>query len=365
MEELQFGTPETQTEQKKFHLKKPTQRQVKKFLLNLLFIVVGNAITAGASAFFIVPNGFVMGGTTGLGIFVRNLIPETVGWREWAVEITVYAANIALFLLGAFLLGKKFALATGAGTFLYPTFMSLFSYINEFYVEAHGHSIGMAPEAIGDPATVSLGSPFFAMLCGALLFGLGIGLVLRVGASTGGTDIPPLILKKFFNVPVAVTMWCVDLSIVTLNLIAAELNAVLYGVFITFISAVVAEKVSLIGMNKIQVKIVSMHYKEIRDMIILKVSRGVTVLYGQTGYLKQPCHMILTVVSSRQLVTLKSEVQKIDPNAFMTISNVSEVRGKGFHTEGVDFLMKQERDNGDIRLVQDPDEGEQTDPPQS
>lgn len=339
MAEEQIETTETQ-KHGKIRLTKPTKRQVYRFLLNLLFIVAGNAIAAGASAFFIVPNEFVMGGTTGLGIFVRNLLTQYTSvsetWTDWAVDITVYTSNILLFLAGVLILGKKFAVATGAGTFLYPAFLTVYRPLQEAYLDAYGYNIGCGGE---------FGSPLFAMLCGAVLFGLGIGLVLRVGASTGGTDIPPLIFKKLFNVPVAVTMWVVDLCIVALNLIAADLTAVLYGVFITVISSMMAEKLSLVGMNKVQVKIVSMHYKEIRDMIILKVSRGVTVLYGQTGYLKQPCHMILTVVSSRQLVTLKSEVQKIDPNAFMTISNVSEVRGKGFHTDGVEFLMPQEKEN--------------------
>ncbi len=351
-------TEPTQTEgHKSKHFTKPTKRQVYKFLLNLLFIVGGNAIAAGASAFFIVPNGFVMGGTTGLGIFVQNLLEKYSALSEtataWAVDITVYTANILLFVAGVAILGKKFAVATGAGTFLYPTFLTIYRPLQEAYKEATGYNIGCGGE---------FGSPMLAMLCGAVLFGLGIGLVLRVGASTGGTDIPPLIFKKLFNVPVAVTMWVVDLSIVFINLIAADLTAVIYGVFITIISSMMAEKLSLVGMNRIQVKIVSMNYKEIRDMIITKVSRGVTVLYGQTGYLKEPCHMLLTVISSRQLVTLKSEVQKIDPNAFMTVSNVSEVRGKGFHTEGVDFLMPQEEDSK-LEMVADDSQSEDTTPP--
>ncbi len=345
-------TQPSQPADKKFHFKRPTKRQTQRFFLNVLFIVLGNAITAAGSAFFIVPNGFSMGGTTGLGIFVRDMLAKysAVGeeWTNWAVQITVYSANIILFLLGVILLGKKFAVATGAGTFLYPSFLSLYTPLQEAYFNANGHNIGAGGE---------LGSPLFAMLCGALLFGLGVGLVLRVGASTGGTDIPPLIFKKYFNAPVSVTMWIVDFSIVALNLIAAPLESVLYGAIITLISSIVVDKVTPIGMKRIQVKIVSMHYKEIRDMILKKVSRGVTVLYGQTGYLKQPCHMLLTVVSSRQLVTLKSEVQKIDPNAFMTISTVSEVSGKGFHTEGVEFLMSQ-RDDGSPAMVDDPDESD-------
>lgn len=111
-------------------LKKPTKEQVWRAVVYLLIVSAGNALSAAASALFIVPNGFVMGGVTGVGILVRNLVGE--GY-EWVVECTVYVANIALFLLGAALLGKKFALATLAGTLLYPLFLSLFTYLSGLY----------------------------------------------------------------------------------------------------------------------------------------------------------------------------------------------------------------------------------------
>lgn len=326
--------------------KKPTKRQVKSAILYILIVVAGNAIASAGASFFIVPNGFVMGGTTGIGIFIHNLLAKhgiTGAWTEWVVNITVYAANIALFILGACLLGKKFALATAAGTVLYPAFMSLFNLLNGLYTEAHvdangnHYGIGMGPE---------LGSPLLAMLFGALLFGVGIAMVVRVGASTGGTDIPPLILKKFFDWPISVTMWILDCSIVAINLIAADIDAVLFGVLITLISSLVIDKISPIGTRRTQVKIISNHYKEIRDMILKKISRGVTVLYGQTGYLKEDCHMLLTVIAPRELVRLKNEVHRIDPEAFLTVSVVSEVRGRGFSAELED-------DNPQLREVTD------------
>ncbi len=319
----------------KLHLKKPSKRQVEKFFLNSLIIVLGNAITAAASAFFIIPNGFVMGGSTGVGIFVRNLIDESVAWREWAVSITVYTVNIILFIIGVIFLGKKFAAGTLAGTLLYPTFVSIFTLVNDWYVRTTGTYMGLGGE---------LGSPVLAATIGALLFGAGVGIVVRVGASTGGTDIPPLILQKKFGMPVSVTLWLLDSFIILLEFFAhVSIEAILYGFLIAFLSSVVIGQVSPIGMRRTQVKIVSNHYEEIRDVILNKISRGVTVLYGQTGYLKEDCHMLLTVISHRQLVTLKAEVEKIDPEAFMTISVVSEVRGRGFHSDGVDFLMPQDK----------------------
>ena len=300
-------------------LKKPTKEQVWRAVVYLLIVSAGNALSAAASALFIVPNGFVMGGVTGVGILVRNLVGE--GY-EWVVECTVYVANIALFLLGAALLGKKFALATLAGTLLYPLFLSLFTYLSGLYEARAGHAI-------------AAGEPMLAVVFGALLFGAGLGMVIRVGASTGGTDIPPLILHKFFGIPVSVSLWALDGVIVLVQLVAAPLDAVLYGIVITILSSVALEIVSPIGARRAQVLIVSRKYGEIRDMILYKLNRGATLLHGETGYLKEDCRMLLTVVSQREVVRLKNEVQKIDPEAFVTVSVVSEVRGRGFSSAQV------------------------------
>ncbi len=312
---------------------KPTRRQVTKFLLYAVIIVLGNMLAAGASAFFIIPNNLSMGGTTGLGIFVRNLIPDAVAWKEWASSITVYVCNIALFILGTVLLGKTFAASVLAGTVLYPTFLAVFN-LAEAALES---SLGGA---------LCSDNLLLAAILGGMVFGLGVGIVVRVGASTGGTDIPPLIFQKYFNWPVSVSLWVIDMAIVAMQMIVIRpFENALYGVIIVLLSSMVVEKVAPIGMKRTQVKIISTKYQEIRDMILTKVHRGVTVLYGQTGYLKEDCYMLLTIVSHRELVTLKAEVQRIDPEAFLTISTVSEVRGRGFHSDGVDFLMPQDRAN--------------------
>ncbi len=328
-------------------IKKPTKRQMQKFMLNSLIIVLGNAIAAMGAGFFIVPKdiGFVMGGTTGIGILVRNLLGlyanVSPAVTNWIVEAIVWAGNIILFVIGTIFLGKKFAMGTLAGTVLYPAFMMLFNLCNTAFVNS---PIANGAQSIGG----SLGDPLLSAILGGALFGLGIGLVVRVGASTGGTDIPPMIFNKYFNLPVSTGLWICDGSIILLQFAAwpaVSFREVCYGVVITVVTSLVIAKVSPIGMRRTQVKIISNKYLEIRDMILTKISRGVTLLYGQTGYLKEDCHMLLTIISHRQLVQLKSEVQKIDPQAFMTVSIVSEVRGRGFHSDGVDFLMKEDRED--------------------
>ncbi len=314
--------------------KKPTRSQVKKFIIYCLIVLCGNALAAAGTAFFIEPNGLVMGGTTGVGIFVRNLLEKSGSENtDWIVNITVYTANIVLFVLGAILLGKKFAASTLAGTLLYPSFMSLYKLFTG-----------------GKPIVEDT---VLAVLFGALVFGLGVAMVVRVGASTGGTDIPPLILNKFFGLPVSVTMWFLDASIVLLQLFVVEdIGLVLYGIIICLISSAAIEKLSPIGMKKTQVKIISKKYRAIREMILGELNRGVTVLYGQTGYLKEKCHVLLTIVSNRELVKLKEKVQAIDPEAFMTISVVSEVRGRGFSSEGIRLPKELEgKDEEDLSEV--------------
>ena len=109
----------------------------------------------------------------------------------------------------------------------------------------------------------------------------------------------------------------------------------LYGFVSVIFSSDVIEVVTPIGQRKMQVKIVSHLYAAIRVMLLKELIRGVTMLYGKTGYLREKCYMLLTVVSPRELVRLKNKVQDIDPDAFLTVSIVSEVRGRGFSRESV------------------------------
>ena len=318
-------------------LQKPTKRQVWKFIKYCLIVIAGNALAAASSAFIIIPNGFVMGGTTGLGLFVRNLTHQ-----EWAVTVTVYGANVALFILGAFLLGKKFAAATLAGTLLYPSFLSLWQLVND---------------ALDSPILkATLNQPLLGVIFGALFFGLGVGIVVRVGASTGGTDIPPLILHKFFNFPVSAGMWILDISIVILQLAAGiELEIIMYGILIVLSASFMIDKVSMVGSRRAQVKILSKKHDEIRKLIINKLNRGVTLLCGKTGFLKEDCYMLLTVISFRDVVKLRNAVEKIDPDALVMVSIISEVRGRGFSSERIALPKTEDSENVEDLKEVDPD----------
>ena len=160
-----------------------------------------------------------------------------------------------------------------------------------------------------------------------------LGLVIRVGGSTGGMDIPPLVLQKYFRIPVAVSMTVFDLTILFAQAVSSPRAQVLYGVVLVFVYSTVLDKVILLGTRRTEVKLVSTHTDELRSAILSELDRGVTLLAAEGGYLRQPGHLLLTVISHRELPRLERLVHAIDPACFMVVSEVTEVRGRGFSLE--------------------------------
>lgn len=270
---------------------------------NLLMILLGNTIYAMAVTMFILPDGLITGGTTGLAL---------VFYHQFGFPIQAFVSvfNVVMFLLGAAVLGKKFALTTIVSTFYYPFILSVFQ---------------KAP-AFGKMTDDKL----LAVLFAGLLIGVGIGIVLRVGASTGGMDIPPLVLNKKFGIPVSLSMNVMDTSILLFQMIFADREAVLYGILLVLTYTMVLNQVLLMGDSKMQVKIVTRYYEEINEAIAQKLDRGVTFFKSRTGHLKQDGYVVMSVVSNRELAQLNRIIQEIDPQAFIIINQVKEVRGRGF-----------------------------------
>ena len=154
-----------------------------------------------------------------------------------------------------------------------------------------------------------------ATIFAGLMIGFGIGVVIRAGASTGGMDIPPLILNKKFGLPVSVMLYGFDCTILLLQMLFSNREQILYGILLVLIYTVV---------------LISPEYKRINEAIIQKLDRGSTLFHVTTGYLEKEQKMVLTVISNRELAALKEIVADIDPNAFMTVGSVMGVYGKGF-----------------------------------
>ncbi|MEE1328763.1 MAG: YitT family protein, partial [Oscillospiraceae bacterium] len=160
--------------------------------------------------------------------------------------------------------------------------------------------------------------------------GLSLGMVIRGGASTGGMDIPPLILNKLFHVPVSASLWVFDFCIMLSQMAFHPLEDLLYGGLLLIVISVTLNKVMLLGTSRTEVKIISEKSLEIRDGILSQVDRGCTLLHGEGGYRQQQTEVILSIVSNHELPKIERLARGIDPACFIIVSRVTEVWGRGF-----------------------------------
>ena len=274
-------------------------------------VFLGNTISALGIGGFLIPAGMMMGGATGIGLAVNH-------YTGLPVSAALAVLNVVLFVVGAAVLGKAFALMTIISTFYSP-----------FILE-------MVLQLIPEPLTQDI---MLATIIGGLLVGLGMGMVLRVGASTGGMDIPPLLLKKKAGIPVGVSMYAFDFAILAVQATFAGLERMLYSVILIIIYTVVIDKIMTLGTSQIQAKIISERYEEINRAIQQRLDRGTTLIAMKGGYLGRESYEIMIVLGTRELPRLSELVTEYDPKAFMVVNKVSEVRGRGF-TLGKRFLDK-------------------------
>lgn len=279
------------------------KQNIKSQLFSIGVIFIGNIILAFGVMAFIVPAGLITGGATGLSIALSH-------YFNIPLETGVTILNVICFIMGLFVLGKKFAFTTLLSTFLYPAALGI---------------LGNIPWV----ATLNT-DPLLAAIYGGALTGLGVGLVIRMGASTGGMDIPTIIVAKKLRLSIAYTMYAVDFAILLCQMSFSSSQQVLYGIMVLVATTILMDKVMVIGVHQTQVMIVSPKYMEINDMLQEKLNRGSTLLEALTGRVKKPIKVIMTVVSNRQVPKLHQLVGQVDPNAFIVVNQVNEVKGNGF-----------------------------------
>ncbi|HIV40880.1 MAG TPA: YitT family protein [Candidatus Mediterraneibacter guildfordensis] len=273
-------------------------------LSNIFMILLGNAAMALGIVMFILPNGLMTGGTTGLSLIVGH-------YTSLPISAFVFLFNAVMFILGLVVLGRAFAMTTLLSTFFYPVALEFFQRI----------------PAVAEGIT---GDRLLSSLFGGLFIGFALGIVIRAGASTGGMDIPPLILNKKFGLPVSGLLYAFDIVILIGQMLFSDKEAILYGILLVMTYTIVLDKVLVFGRAQTQVKIISDRVEEINTAINREMDRGSTLIHMATGYLKKEQDMIMTVISNRQLAHLNQLVTEIDPNAFMVVAKVNEVSGKGF-----------------------------------
>lgn len=271
--------------------------------MSLLLVIGGNMLYALAVKLFLLPSGLVTGGTTGIALVMNHVfgIP---------VSMFVLGFNVVMLVIGYLILGRQFAVTTVVSTFVYPLSLELFDRV------------------LGE--VVLTQDVLLCTVFSGLGIGVALGVVIRAGASTGGMDIPPLVLNHFFKIPVSVSMYVFDICILLAQAVFNLPETVLYGIILILIYTLVLDKLMLMGTTRTEIKVVSQKAQEIREAILKQMDRGVTMLYGEGGYLHQQGQIILSVVSNRELPRVEKLIHGIDPESFMVVSRVSEVRGRGF-----------------------------------
>ncbi len=269
------------------------------------FIVLGTFIMAVAYVIFISPFKFAPGGVYGIAIVLHHLFQFPIG-------LSGILMDIPLTILGFWILGPRFGVKTIAGMLLLSGWISAIEF---FY--------GYEPFVPGQP--------MLSALYGGVLIGIGLGLVFKSKATSGGSDIIAMILAKYIHMSLGQLMIIVDSIIVLLSWIAFKDPMIpLFSWVIIFITGKVVDvMIEGIGYEK-TLFIISDKHQEIRDKIINDLGRGGTFIDGKGMYAGKDKTVIFAVVNRREMVILKSFISKIDPNAFLTVVNANEVLGDGF-----------------------------------
>ena len=285
-----------------------TAKHVMHMLFSCVCVISGNILYALTARLFLIPSGLITGGTTGIALAINHYFGISVSG-------SVLVFGILMLLLGLGLLGKQFALTTVISTFAYPL------------------ALGIFDQVLGD--LVLTQDIFLNTVFSGIGIGLALSIIIRAGASSGGMDIPPLILERYFKVPVSLSLYVFDFCILLLQITYNNVSMILYGIILVLIYTTVLDHMILMGTAKTEVKVVSTKASQIREQILNELDRGVTILYAESGYLRQRTELVLSVVSNRELPRLEKLIRKIDPESFVVVSRVSEVRGRGFSMDKV------------------------------
>lgn len=277
----------------------------KENLIEWLYINLGIILMAFAYSFFLEPMDIVTGGVSGLGIIFKHL------WESDPANV-ILGLNILLLLIGFIFLGKDFFIKTVYGSIAFPLYIKLFSLLASL-------------------SNFKITDYFLITTFASLISGVGLGLVIRHGGTTGGTEIPQKILFKYFHMPYSVSLYILDGLVVIIGYIAYhDVEVILYALIYIAITGVVMDAIIFSGFNKRAVYIISKENEEIKRRLLDDFSRGVTGIKVTGEYTNNEYKMLICVLSSAEYYKLRTIIEELDPTAFYFMVRASEVRGEGF-----------------------------------
>ena len=279
-------------------------------IIDYSYIIIGSAITALGIVLFLNPAMLAPGGVSGIATILFHTIGLDLG-------LTILVLTIPIFLIGAKLFGKQYGVKTLLGSVLLSVFTSIWASV------------------FGDAGLLDYSkdiSIWLSALYGGVITGLGMGLVMKSGSNTGGTDIIAQIIARYTSLSLGTALFIVDGVIIAVSAIFFSIENALYAIVVAYITTVVVNKIVLsMGTNYAKtVFIISEKTDEIGEYIINTLERGATILDAKGFYTKESRPMIMTVIPNQDISKLTRAVHQSDPKAFLIIHEAFHVLGEGY-----------------------------------
>ena len=277
----------------------------KNFYIDILVIIIGSFISSLGVNLFLSNAKLLSGGVTGIALILQYL---------WEVPsgITVFLLNIPLFFVSYKYLNKRFTLYTAIGMLSFSTALMITKPLSTL---------------------VQVDDMLLYCIYGGVLSGIGSGLIFYRNGSTGGTDIITMVIrKKYSNFDIGQVGFAFNLIIVTVSIFIFGLPRALYTLISMFITSTILDKVLNGFTSKKLLLILTEKEDDIINYVIKDMNRGITALMAEGGYTRDKKRLLYVAVTTSQMISLKTKILRVDPKAFITIIDVSEVKGKGFVT---------------------------------
>lgn len=283
------------------------QRKLKVISMYERYIMISMGIIIMSLGFyyFILPANLVVGGVTGLGLVLNDM------FIDFPISSFVFVLNIFLLFIGLFFLGKKLFYRSIYGSLLFPLVL--------FLLETFVPPLDIKEDLV------------LAVTFGGLLLGIGFGLVIKYGGTSGGTDILIKILNKKFKMPISIALYSTDGFVILLGVFVFfneyGITAGLYALITMFIGGKVADIVIVGSNSKKAVQIITDFPDEIKAAIYDFVYRGVTEVKIRGGYSNKDKTMLVTVITKQEYYFIRNIIARIDENAFVYVTPATEIHG--------------------------------------
>lgn len=307
----------------------------KRSVIRWSLLVVGIIMMSCSVYFFQTPNDFTLGGIAGIAIIINSFIPAPVN-QILTQGVIMAIINVALLIIGLIILGKECTIRTIFCSLFYTGFVWLLEY---FDVVGLINSATGRVETITNPETGEIitqalrtltDEPLLELVYAILFFGVGGAIVFNCGASSGGTDIIALILKKFTKLNVGMALMLIDMIVVLISFYTFDVDKGLFSVLGLFTKSFLLDGViESIGKTK-YITIITTKPEEIGDYILKTVNHSYTAYDAEGGYSHEKRKILVTVCKRGEALKIKAKVKSVDPDSFVILTDANEILGKGF-----------------------------------